>query len=73
MWRDAFAIHHWTTSAEDIEIAPTKTVGYVVSRDEDKIVVAFGEGLEGHMCVLAIPIECVTEVKELIPYGAFKD
>lgn len=63
MWRDAFAVHHWTTE-EEFVIAPTKTVGYLVSKDEDKISVSFGEGMEGYMCVLTIPMECVTEVKE---------
>lgn len=64
VWRDAYALHHWVPDV-DVEVVDTKSVGYLLKRDDDTTVIAYGIGRDGHMCVLAIPNECIIDYTPL--------
>ncbi len=66
-WEDANFEHGWLCGGEvSGELIPTKSLGFVVAEDEDKISIAQNKSaIDTFMGIMTIPKSCIIDIREM--------
>ncbi len=65
-WVDSNILHGWQADTADCDVALSNELGYVVSEDDEKIILARGISAFGLLnSPMAIPKGCIKSIKEL--------